>query len=136
VATYDTLFRSKRLWRSQKPRDADCLRQAVLYVRTNMSQGLWFGEGNNNVFGRTLNPFNVGPHASSSPSLPFPCPPYLLPRSSTSCLMGLSTACAVAEIPSATSHAEVAAAAKAHSSACEARSSAWAATSADRSEFR
>ncbi|RSH92487.1 hypothetical protein EHS25_008903 [Saitozyma podzolica] len=31
---------------------------AVLYVRTNMSQGLWFGEGNNNVFGRTLNPFN------------------------------------------------------------------------------
>ncbi|GFZ51690.1 Acetamidase [Saitozyma sp. JCM 24511] len=31
---------------------------AVFYVRTNMSQGLWFGEGNNNVFGRTLNPFN------------------------------------------------------------------------------
>nr|XP_019003203.1 uncharacterized protein I203_04240 [Kwoniella mangroviensis CBS 8507]OCF66664.1 hypothetical protein I203_04240 [Kwoniella mangroviensis CBS 8507] len=31
---------------------------AVLYCRTNMSQGLWFGEGYNNVYGRTLNPFN------------------------------------------------------------------------------
>ncbi|KAK8847690.1 hypothetical protein IAR55_005549 [Kwoniella newhampshirensis] len=31
---------------------------AVLYCRTNMSQGLWFGEGHNNLFGRTTNPFN------------------------------------------------------------------------------
>ncbi|WWC68261.1 uncharacterized protein I206_102184 [Kwoniella pini CBS 10737] len=31
---------------------------AVFYCRTNMSQGLWFGEGYNNVFGRTTNPFN------------------------------------------------------------------------------
>ncbi|WWD21777.1 hypothetical protein CI109_106264 [Kwoniella shandongensis] len=31
---------------------------AVLYCRTNMSQGLWFGEGYNNLFGRTTNPYN------------------------------------------------------------------------------
>ncbi|ORY32022.1 general amidase [Naematelia encephala] len=31
---------------------------AVLYCKTNMSQGLWFGEGYNNLFGRTSNPFN------------------------------------------------------------------------------
>ncbi|WRT64467.1 uncharacterized protein IL334_001399 [Kwoniella shivajii] len=31
---------------------------AVFYCRTNMSQGLWFGEGYNNLFGRTTNPFN------------------------------------------------------------------------------
>lgn len=33
-----------------------------------MSQGLWFGEGYNNLFGRTLNPFNVSPITLSSPS--------------------------------------------------------------------
>ena len=33
--------------------------QAVLYCKTIMSQGLWFGEGYNNVHGRVLNPNNV-----------------------------------------------------------------------------
>lgn len=31
----------------------------MLYCRTNMSQGMWFGEGYNHVYGRTLNPHNV-----------------------------------------------------------------------------
>jgi amidase len=33
--------------------------KAVLYVRTNIAQGLSFGESVNNVFGITSNPFNV-----------------------------------------------------------------------------
>lgn len=32
---------------------------AIVYCRTNMSQGQWFCEGYNNVYKRTLNPFNV-----------------------------------------------------------------------------
>jgi hypothetical protein len=30
-----------------------------------MAQGMWFGEGYNHVYGRTLNGYNVGIHAPS-----------------------------------------------------------------------
>ena len=33
-----------------------------------MSQGLWFGEGYNNVHGRVLNPYNVSPQLTSTNS--------------------------------------------------------------------
>lgn len=46
---------------SRKARPDD---QAVLYCKTIMSQGLWFGEGYNNVHGRVLNPYNVSQQSS------------------------------------------------------------------------
>jgi amidase len=45
---------------------------AILYCRTNMSQGMWFCEGYNNVYKRTLNPFNVS-QAPSALDLPLQC---------------------------------------------------------------
>jgi amidase len=38
--------------------DSLVLAGAIIFTRTNMAQGAWFPEGDNNVYGRADNPFH------------------------------------------------------------------------------